>query len=123
VDVSRTTGTGYALRLRAEVTVEGPCMRCLGPAAPELAIDAREVSQPGQGEELDSPYVERQVLNLHRWTRDAIALAIPDRLLCREQCAGLCPVCGMNLNEAPPGHAHEQPPDPRWARLSELKFD
>lgn len=123
LDVSRTTGAGYALRLRLDATLEGPCMRCLGPAAPVMSIDAREVSQPGQGDELESEYLERGVLDLRSWTRDALALALPDRLLCREQCAGLCPVCGTDLNVAPPGHSHEKPPDPRWAELNKLHFE
>src|SRR5581483_818991 len=62
LDVSRTTGSGYALRLRFQATLEGPCMRCLKEAAPAFEVDAREVSQPGEGEELDSPYVEAGVL-------------------------------------------------------------
>ena len=57
LDVSRTTGNGYALRLRFDAALEGPCMRCLEPAAPTFEVDAREVSQPGGGEELSSPYV------------------------------------------------------------------
>ena len=55
LDVSRTTGNGYALRLRFAAGVKGPCMRCLAPAAPFLEVDAREVNQPGLGEELHSP--------------------------------------------------------------------
>src|SRR5947209_15531104 len=95
LDISRTTGSGYALRLRFEATLEGPCMRCLEPAAPAFAVDAREVSQPGaEGDELSSPYVEHDTLDLHAWARDALALALPQQVLCREQCAGLCPVCG-----------------------------
>src|SRR6516225_3550938 len=46
LDISRTTADGYALRLRFEAALSGPCMRCLEPAAPTFAIDAREVSQP-----------------------------------------------------------------------------
>ena len=147
LDVSRTTGDGYALRLRFEASLVGPCMRCLEPASPVFAVDAREVFQPnearergeasGRGEapgrsrvheyddsddELVSPYVEDGVLDLHAWARDALALALPANLLCRENCAGLCPVCGANLNEAGPGHAHEREPDPRWEALSKLRF-
>jgi hypothetical protein len=59
LDLSRTTGGGYALRLRFSATLSGPCMRCLEPAAPLVAVDAREVDLPGGGEELDSPYVAR----------------------------------------------------------------
>jgi uncharacterized protein len=123
LDVSRTTGEGYALRLRFDATLSGPCMRCLEPAAPAFEVDAREVSQPGAGEELESPYVERGVLELGAWARDALALALPAQMLCRPDCLGLCPVCGVSLNEAGPDHHHDSPPDSRWAKLSELKFD
>jgi uncharacterized protein len=123
LDISRTTGDGYALRLRFEVTLIGPCMRCLEPASPALAVDAREVSQPGDDDELASPYVDRGVLDLHAWARDATALAMPATLLCRVDCAGLCPVCGADLNAAGPEHAHAREPDQRWAKLSELGFE
>ena len=124
LDVSRTTGQGYALRLRFSAGLSGPCMRCLEPAQPEFEVDAREVFQPGGGEELSSPYLaEDEVLHLGRWARDALALALPAQLLCREDCAGLCPTCGENLNEAGPGHRHESEPDPRWAKLRELRLD
>jgi uncharacterized protein len=123
VDVSRTTGGGFALRLRFQATLLGPCMRCLEPASPAFAVDAREVSQPGESEDLQSPYVEHGVLDLRGWARDALALALPTTLLCRSDCAGLCPVCGENLNVAGPEHQHEREPDPRWAKLSELRFD
>jgi uncharacterized protein len=122
VDVSRTTGNGYALRLRFTAALEGPCMRCLEPAEPQFEVDAREVSQPGGGEELSSPYVVDEELALARWARDALALALPCQLTCRADCAGLCSQCGANLNEDPE-HRHEAAPDPRWAKLGELKFD
>ena len=123
LDVSRTTGSGWALRLRFGAGLEGPCMRCLEPAAPRFDVDAREVFQPGGGEELSSPYLaEDGELDLAQWARDALALSLPAQLSCREDCAGLCPQCGANLNEDPE-HAHERAPDPRWAKLSELKFD
>jgi uncharacterized protein len=121
LDVSRTTGQGWALRLRFSAGLEGPCMRCLEPAAPEFEVDAYEVHQPGGGEELTSPYMDDE-LDLEAWARDALALALPAQLTCRPDCAGLCPQCGANLNEDP-GHAHDSEPDPRWAKLSELKFD
>jgi hypothetical protein len=57
LDISRTTGSGYALRLRFQARLAGPCMRCLTDARPEFSVDAREVSQPGEAEELQSPYV------------------------------------------------------------------
>jgi uncharacterized protein len=142
LDVSRTTGNGYALRIRFGASLAGPCMRCLEPAAPTFSVDAREVWQPrerahaaldaGRGrarhdddgdDELRSPYVEEGVLDLHAWARDALALSVPANLLCRDDCAGLCPVCGIDLNEAGPDHRHEREPDPRWAALSELRFE
>jgi uncharacterized protein len=123
LDVSRTTGNGWALRLRFEAGLRGPCMRCLEPADPSFEVDAREVEQPGGGEELQSPYVDSDGdLDLAGWARDALALALPAQLTCRPDCAGLCPQCGANLNEDPE-HAHEREPDARWAKLSEIRFD
>jgi len=121
VDVSRTTGNGWALRLRFTATLTGPCMRCLEDATPEFSVDAYEVDQPGGGDELSSPYLDDE-LDLQAWSRDALALALPSQLTCKPDCLGLCPRCGANLN-ADPGHAHEAEPDPRWAKLSEIKFE
>jgi uncharacterized protein len=123
LDISRTTGQGYALRVRFSATLEGPCMRCLESASPSFAVDAYEFSQPGGSEELDSPYIEAGVLDLKGWARDALALVLPATLLCVPECAGLCPQCGENLNTAGPEHQHEAAPDPRWAKLSELRFE
>ncbi len=122
LDVSRMIGGGWSLRLRFAAALAGPCMRCLEPAAPLVEVDAREVERQGGGAELDSPYVEGEELDLRRWAHDALALALPAQVLCRPDCAGLCPQCGANLNDEP-GHAHERAPDPRWATLSELRFD
>jgi uncharacterized protein len=123
LDVSHMT-TGYALRLRASVRLEGPCMRCLEDAgrAP-TEIDAREVDQPGGGDELSSPYLDGLALDVASWARDALVLALPAAIVCSDDCKGLCGVCGENLNEAGPEHVHEAAPDARWAKLSDLKFD
>jgi uncharacterized protein len=123
LDISCMTHNGYALRLCFDATLCGPCMRCLEPATPAIFVDAREVDQPGEIEELSSPYVDGEVLDLHAWALDALALALPVQLLCRADCAGLCAECGIDLNQAGPEHAHERAPDPRWAKLLELKLD
>jgi uncharacterized protein len=124
LDVSRTMD-GYALRLRFSVRLDGPCMRCLEAADSTIEVDAREVDQPGAGDddELTSPYVRGDELDLRAWAHDALALALPTQIVCRDDCRGLCPVCGENLNDAAPDHAHKSAPDPRWAKLSELKFE
>jgi len=123
LDLSRMTGGGYSLRLRFGAALRGPCMRCLGDAAPVTEVDAREIDKPHGGEDLESPYVSGEELDLAAWANDAFALALPRQVVCREDCAGLCPVCGENLNEAGPEHGHEPEPDPRWAKLRELRFD
>lgn len=123
LDASCMTGNGYALRLRFDATLAGACMRCLKDAAPQIEVDAREVDRPGGGEELSSPYLKDEMLDLGGWARDALALALPPKVLCREDCAGLCAVCAADLNEAGPGHEHERAPDSRWAKLSELKLE
>ncbi len=123
LSISRMTGGGYALRLRFTASVSGPCMRCLKQASPSVEVDAREVDRPGAGEELDSPYVHDETLDLAAWAHDAFALAVPAKILCREDCAGLCPVCAADLNEAGPEHRHEREPDARWAKLRELELE
>jgi uncharacterized protein len=123
LEVSRMTGAGLALRLRFSASLVGPCVRCLASAAPSFDVDVREINQPGGGEELQSPYLdELDVLDLTAWARDSYVLALPQQLLCRPACAGLCPECGADLN-ADPAHAHEREPDPRWAALRELRLD
>jgi len=121
--VSRMSGGGYALSMRFSAEVVGPCMRCLKDASPHIEVEAREVDRPGGGEELDSPYVHEETLDLASWARDAFALAMPVKILCREDCAGLCPVCAADLGEAPSDHRHESAPDPRWAKLRELELE
>jgi uncharacterized protein len=123
LEVSRMAGLGYALRLRFAAALVGPCMRCLKEAQRTIEVDAREVDRPGGGEELSSPYIQDELLDLAGWARDALVLAAPVQMLCREGCAGLCPECAADLNEAGPEHSHEQAPDPRWAKLRELKLD
>jgi uncharacterized protein len=123
LDAARTTGSGYALRLRYQVHLDGPCMRCLESARETIAIDAREVDQPGGGEDMRSPYLEEDELDVGAWARDALALALPAKIVCREECLGLCAICGENLNEADEEHGHEEAPDPRWAKLREIRFE
>jgi uncharacterized protein len=98
-------------------------MRCLDPAGPQFDVDVREVHQPGVEGELRSPYIdESDDLDVAGWAREALALELPAQITCRPECAGLCGQCGANLNEEPE-HSHDAAPDPRWAKLGELKFD
>ena len=114
--------TGLDLRLSFDVRLHGPCMRCLEDAVLDVHIDAREyhASDPAAGDELRSEYVVDDQIELTAWARDAIAIALPVQILHAPDCAGLCPVCGKNLNLEP--HTHDEAAgDPRWAVLEELK--
>ena len=116
--------TGTVFELAFDVRLHGPCMRCLDDAVLDLPISAREyeATSPEGDEELRTPYLEDDKLDLSAWARDALALALPDKILCRPDCAGLCPVCGKNLNDEP--HVHEEAEsDPRWAALEALRND
>ncbi len=123
LEVSRMLGGGYALRLRFQAALEGPCMRCLKQAGPLVQVLSREVDRAGGGEDLESPYVRDETLDLAAWARDAFALAAPAKVLCHEDCAGLCPVCAADLNEVGAEHHHPPAPDQRWAKLRELKLE
>jgi uncharacterized protein len=119
--ISRAS-TGTVLELRFRARVHGPCMRCLGDAVLEVPVESREyqATSPGGSEDLRTPYVVEDRLDLGGWARDAVALALPDKILCRPDCAGLCPVCGRDLNLEP--HAHEEDvTDSRWEALAQLR--
>lgn len=123
MDISQPSGAAvFDLRLHAHVT--GPCMRCLGFAEVEVDVAAREFHDADAplGDDLRSDYVVDEHLLVGTWARDAVALGIPDQIVCRPDCAGLCPVCGKNLNDEP--HEHAEPTgDPRWAALEQLRED
>ena len=88
----------------------------------EVSISAREyqANNPEGDDELRTPYLNEDNLDLTAWSRDAVALALPDKILCRADCAGLCPVCGKSLNDDP--HEHEdQQSDSRWSALESLR--
>ena len=114
--------TGSVFQLSFTTRLHGPCYRCLGDAVLELPISAREyqATNPDGSEELRTPYVVDDKLDLTAWARDAVALALPDQILCRPDCAGLCGECGKNLNDEP--HTHEEEHgDSRWAALESLR--
>ena len=119
--VSRVS-SGTVFELRYAARLHGPCYRCLSDAVLDVSVSAREyqATNPGEADELRTPYLVDDQLDLTAWARDALVLALPDQILCRLDCAGLCPVCGAELNVQP--HEHDdQELDSRWAALSELR--
>jgi DUF177 domain-containing protein len=115
-----TSGDVFELGFRA--CLQGPCMRCLDDAVLEVAPRAREyqAADPAAGDELRTEYVVDDRLELSTWARDAIAEELPEQILCRPDCPGLCAVCGERLVDAPHDHGGA-PPDPRWAALESLR--
>jgi uncharacterized protein len=115
-----TSGSVYTLGYT--VHLHGPCFRCLRDSTVELKIHATEYQAVNSGgdEELESPYISDDSLDLSSWARDALALELPEKILHSPDCAGLCTVCGKDLNEEP--HTHDElAADPRWAALDELR--
>lgn len=113
--------SGVLVELALDATQRGPCFRCLEPAAVEVRVRDRQyqATRP-ESDDQRSPYVEDDRVDLSAWAHDTVALALPEKILCREDCAGLCGGCGANLNVeactcAPPE------PDTRWAKLAELR--
>ena len=113
----------------AEVQVGAECARCLEPLQwhqdvefSELfvypATDARGAIVEESDEEDPLPLVQDDLIDLEPTLRDCVVLELPLAPVCREECAGLCPECGIRLDDAP-GHMHEQT-DPRWAALAAL---
>jgi uncharacterized protein len=102
-------GTDLTLTAELEADVMGPCQRCLGEA--DLAVTARGVEYvrhgDSEGDEDEDGYVSSSVVDVERWARDLIADALPLQMLCRDDCRGLCALCGVDLN-VDPGHRHEE---------------
>jgi uncharacterized protein len=119
--ITRAIG-GDLFGLRFESRYLGSCYRCLGEAEVRepIAVSEYQAADPGAGEELRTPYLKDDLLDLSAWARDAVALAFPETVLCRPDCAGLCPQCGRDLNTDP--HRHDETEaDPRWQPLAELR--
>ena len=113
--------SGTVFELRFKTRLHGPCYRCLADAVVDVEISTREYqAESPESDELRTPYVANDQLDLSAWARDALVLELPDKILCRLDCAGLCPVCGRDLNDDPHAHDDEEL-DSRWAALSELK--
>lgn len=116
------TVSGAVLHLRFAAHLTGPCVRCLAPAALDLQIVAHEYqdSKPLPGDDLSTVYVEDDILDLSQWAHDEVALALPEQILCKADCAGICPVCGKDRNLEP--HTHEESvADLRWQALADLR--
>lgn len=107
--------------------VTGECGRCLRPISNTIDVDIQEFyayAHSTTDETTDEDEVGRlqgDLIDLEPALRDAVVLALPPNPLCRDECPGLCPDCGVPLDELPAGHGHEQP-DPRWAALSQIKI-
>ena len=114
--------SGTVLELALDVKLDGPCFRCLSDAELPLSLRLREYedAKPEGDDDLRTEYLEDDRVDLSSWAHDAIALALPDKILCRPDCAGLCGVCGKDLNAEPHEHVEERV-DPRWAALESLR--
>jgi uncharacterized protein len=108
----------------ATVELRGECVRCLDEVSAELEIDVQELFvYPGsEATEEEASRLEGDLVDLEPLLRDGVVLDLPFQPLCREDCQGLCVVCGVNLN-ADPDHSHEAAVDPRWEKLRRLEGD
>ena len=98
---------------------EGECRRCMAPLDGELVTDVRELFRRGGGEDEGTYPMAAEHINIREMVNDALFVALPLLPLCREDCRGICPRCGTDLNEAPCG-CDEVHLDPRWAGLQVL---
>src|SRR5579884_1105471 len=121
------------IRLRAKYQgqVEVACARCLEPVEHALKGDFDLIFRPlgvdsGASEhsistdETEIGYYQKSGLVLEDVLREQVLLSLPARTLCRQDCKGLCPRCGRNLNNEP-CVCEDQPSDPRWSALSDLR--
>ncbi|MBN1160921.1 MAG: DUF177 domain-containing protein [Dehalococcoidales bacterium] len=114
-----------------DTEVELTCNRCLGKFLQPLKIKFEEEFFPTldilSGAPLSEPEEssaftidEHHTLDLTEAVRQYVLLAIPMKALCKQDCAGLCPTCGKNLNEGACS-CPKQNTDSRWSKLAELE--
>ena len=120
---------GILVRGTLGFTVEQPCARCLEPQRFTFEADVAELfmdpSRLEEGEEHDPGYElldDLTAIDLSVLVRDALVVDLPLRGLCREDCQGLCPVCGADRNLTDCGHRDTGAPDPRWSALANLEL-
>jgi DUF177 domain-containing protein len=121
----QASADGLYLKLRFSARVQGPCARCLEPATAAVRVDASEYHsrspEAGAEDELTCEYLDDQdQLDVERWMRDALVLELPGRVLCSEDCPGLCPHCGALMAADPSHSCTTDEVDERWAKLREL---
>ncbi len=128
-----STGEDYLLRGRLRGTVKMPCARCLEPA--RLLLDSElsviyveregELQEDEADDDLNAPDVvpfQDGIINIGPELRDELMLAVPVSVLCREDCLGLCAVCGGNRNENPCDCVERQrQSESKFAALAKLK--
>ena len=113
-----------------DATLEVSCARCLEPLQftvnrafdllyRPLGVDRRAEEVSISEADTEIGYYDGDALLLEDVLREQVLLASPVKLVCREDCKGLCPQCGANLNNETCNC--QQPGDPRWAALSELR--
>ncbi len=102
------------LRGNTQLEVMIPCARCLEPVAVRL-----EIRFDTETELENRDYIDGYYLNVDQLVHDEALLVWPERVLCREDCRGLCGVCGQNLNE---GSCDCEPADldPRMAKVLDI---
>lgn len=114
----KVTATGtVAARWRGE------CRRCLEVVEGDLRVQVQEVFEREPAEDAESYRLDGDLLDLEPMVRDAVLLALPLAPLCDTACAGPDPAAFPVLVEGEGTGAGEPPIDPRWAKLSELRFD
>ena len=101
------------------VDAEGECSRCLDPLIVPIEVDFQELFAYSLTNE-DDFVVDDEQIDLEQVIRDAVVLSLPFQPVCRKNCLGLCPDCGVKLAENP-HHVHETAADPRWSALEELR--
>jgi uncharacterized protein len=105
----------------------GECARCLTPTSGEVEVQLTELfAYPDSTTEATTEadevgHVVDGWISLEQALIDGVGLQLPLSPVCRDDCPGLCPECGVALAEAGPGHQHDRI-DPRWAKLSGM-FD
>ncbi len=120
LQITKTGEKCLSFLAKAAFSLSMPCDRCLEPVVIPFSYEVgREVDFGDEDQEEEPAYLEGYVLDVDALVRDELFVHMPMKVLCREDCRGICNRCGANLNHGDCGCDRTEP-DPRMAAIRDI---
>lgn len=123
--ITHTEKKKLRLEGKAHLTLLMPCDRCLEPVPVPFSLplseelDLETGDEEGAEEQEEHPYIQEYLLDVDQLITNELMVNLPMKVLCREDCKGICPRCGQNLNHGDCG-CDRVAPDPRMVAIQDI---